>query len=65
MCRLLKKSACPFGQVQTNMYLPESPIFKDSLAGASKQALMSVPVDHTIRHLRFEARQVRQIRGNC
>ena len=44
MCRLLRKSACPFGQVQTNMYLPESPFFKDSLAGASGLVLMSVPV---------------------
>ena len=44
MCRLLRKSACPFGQVQTKMYLPESPFFKDSLAGASGLVLMSVPV---------------------
>ena len=41
MCRLLKKSDCPF--VQTKMYLHESPFFKNSLAGASGLVLMSVP----------------------
>ena len=39
----LRKSACPFGQVQTNMYLPESPFFKNSLAGASGLVLLSNP----------------------
>ena len=34
-CVVLRKSACPFGQVQTEMYLPKSPFFKNSLAGAS------------------------------
>ena len=43
MCRMLRKSACPFGQVQTKMYLPKSPIFTDSLARASGLVLMSVP----------------------
>ena len=38
-----EKSACPFGQVKTKMYLPESPFFKNSLARASGLVLMSVP----------------------
>ena len=28
VCRLLRKSAYPFGQVQTKIYLPESPFFQ-------------------------------------
>ena len=40
---MFKKSACPFGQVQTKMHLPESPFFKDSLVRASREVLMSVP----------------------
>ena len=39
MCIMFRKSAC-----QTKMYLPESPFFKKSLAGASGLVLMSVPV---------------------
>ena len=35
MCLVFKKSACPFGQVKTKMYLPESPFFKSLLAGLS------------------------------
>ena len=42
-CVVLRKSACPFGQVKTKMYLPESPFFKNSLAGASELVLMSNP----------------------
>ena len=42
-CVLLRKSACPFGQVKTEMYLPESPFFKNSLARASGLVLMSNP----------------------
>ena len=45
MCLVFKKSACPFGQVQTKMYLLESPFLKNSLAGASGQVLMLVPDD--------------------
>ena len=41
---MFRKSACPFGQVKTEMYLPESPFFKNSLAEASGLVLMSVPV---------------------
>ena len=44
MCIVFRKSACTFGQVKTKMYLPESPYFKESLAGASRLVLMSVPV---------------------
>ena len=44
MCRLLRKSACPLGQVQTKMYLPKSPLFKNSLAEASRQVPLLVPV---------------------
>ena len=44
MCKMLRKSGCPFGQGQDKMYLPESPFFKDSLARASRIVLMSVPV---------------------
>ena len=40
---VFRKSACPFGQLQTEMYLSESPFFKNSLARASGQVLMSVP----------------------
>ena len=45
MYRLLRKSACPFKQVQTKMHLPVS-LFspRNSLAGASGQVLMMVPV---------------------
>ena len=43
MCSVFRKSACPFGQVKTEMYLLESPFSKDSLAGASGLVLMSVP----------------------
>ena len=43
MCGLLRKSACLFGQVETKMYLPEGHFFKISLAGASRQVLMSDP----------------------
>ena len=38
-----EKSACPFGQVKTKMYLPVRPFFKNSLARASRLVLMSVP----------------------
>ena len=38
MRRLLRKSACPFWRVQTKMYLPESPFFKNSLAKLPGQA---------------------------
>ena len=41
---VFRKPACPFGQVKTKMYLPESPFSKNSLAGASGLVLMSVPV---------------------
>ena len=44
-CLVLRKSACPFGQVKTKIYLPESPFFKNSLAGASGLVLMSNPVE--------------------
>ena len=44
MCLVFRKSACPFGQVKIEMYLPESPFFKNSLSGASGLVLMSVPV---------------------
>ena len=44
MSLVFRQSACPFGQVKTKMYLPESPFFKSSLAGASGLVLMSVPV---------------------
>ena len=40
---MLRKSACLFVQVQTKIYLPESPFLKNSLAGASMQVLMSNP----------------------
>ena len=40
---MLRKSACPFEQVKTKTYLPESPFHKNSLAGGSGLALMSVP----------------------
>ena len=40
---VFRKSACPFGLVKNIMYLPESPFFKNSLAGASGLVLMSVP----------------------
>ena len=42
-CVTLRKSACPLGQVQTKMYFPESPFFKNSLAQASGLVLMSKP----------------------
>ena len=42
-CVVLRKSACPFGQVKTKMYLPESPFFKNSLARASLLVLMPNP----------------------
>ena len=42
-CLVLRKSACLFRQVKTKMYLPESPFFKNSLAGASGLVLMSNP----------------------
>ena len=38
---VLRKSTCPFGQVKTKMYLPESRFFKNSLARASMLVLMS------------------------
>ena len=38
-----RKSACPCGQVQTKMYLPEIPVIINSLVSASGQVLMSVP----------------------
>ena len=38
MCRLLRKSACP----NTKMYLPASPSFQNSLAGASGLVLMYI-----------------------
>ena len=41
---MLRRSACPFGQVKTKMYLPESPFFKISLARASGIVLLSNPV---------------------
>ena len=37
-----RKSAYPFGQVKTKMYLPKSAFFKKALAGASWLVLMSV-----------------------
>ena len=41
---MFRKSACPFGQVKTEMYLPESPFFfRNLLARASGLVLMSVP----------------------
>ena len=43
MCLAFRKSAFLFGQVKAKMYLPESPFFKKSLAGASGLVLMSVP----------------------
>ena len=43
-CVVLRKPACPFGQVQTTMHLPQRPFFKNSLAGASRLVLMSDPV---------------------
>ena len=43
MCSVFRKSACPFGQVKTEMYLLESPFSKDSLARASRLVLMLVP----------------------
>ena len=43
ICGLLRKSTCLFGQVETEMYLPESHSFKNSLAGASGLVLMSDP----------------------
>ena len=48
MCLMFRKSACPFGQVKTKTYLPESPFFKNSLAGASGLVLMSVPAQAMI-----------------
>ena len=42
MCLVFKISAYPFGQVKIKMYLPESPSFKKTLAGASGLVLMSV-----------------------
>ena len=42
-CLVLRKSACPFGQVKTKMYLPVSPFFKNSLARASGLVLMLMP----------------------
>ena len=52
---VLRKSASPFGQVQTKMYLPESPFFKNSLARASGLVLMSNPARQsqtfTIAHM--------------
>ena len=39
----LQKMSLPIRQVKTKMYLPESPFFKNSLAGASGLVLMSVP----------------------
>ena len=42
-----RKSACPFGGKKTKMYLPESPSFKYSLAGASGQVLMLVHVRYS------------------
>ena len=39
-CVALRKSAYPFGQVKTKMYLPESHFFKNSLAGPSGLVLM-------------------------
>ena len=42
-CLVLRKSACPFGQVKTKMYLPGSPFFKNSPAGVRGLVLMSNP----------------------
>ena len=42
-CAVLRKSACPFGLVKTKMYLPKSPFFLNSLAGASGLVPMSNP----------------------
>ena len=50
-CVVPRKSTCPFEQVQTKMYLPESPFFKSSLAGAStyvKPCQYSVQYRHLI-----------------
>ena len=41
---MLRKSACPFGQVQTKIYLPYSPFFKNSLARVIGLVLMLNPV---------------------
>ena len=44
-CVALRKSACPLIRAsETKMLLPESPFFKNSLAGASGLVLMSNPV---------------------
>ena len=48
MCGLLRKSACLFGQVETKMYLPEGHFFKNVLAGASGQVLMSDPAQKIV-----------------
>ena len=40
-CVVLRKSACPLGRVKTKMYLPESPFFKNSLAGRSGLVCLS------------------------
>ena len=44
MWLVFRKSVSPFGQVKTKMYLPKSPFFKYSFAGASRQVTISVPV---------------------
>ena len=52
-CVVLRKSAYPFGQVKTKMYLTESPFFKNSLAGTSGLVLMlnpAVPLYPTENH---------------
>ena len=54
MCLMFEKLACPFGQVKTKMHLPESPIFKNSLAGASGLVLMSVPGQSNLQTITFE-----------
>ena len=38
-CIVFRKSACPFGQVKTKMYLSKSPYFKKSLAYSGKWKL--------------------------
>ena len=59
MCLVFRKLGCPFGQVKTKMYLPKSPFFKSSLAGASGQVLMSVADD------KQSAPFVRKIKGDA
>ena len=72
MCLVFKISAYPFGQVKTKMYLPESPFFRKSLAGASGLVLMSVPVrtsniieQATVQGKNEKIATIRQHYNNC